>query len=108
MQLARVIGSVVSTQKIPGLQGIKMLVLQPLDSSGKDVGQPLISVDSVGAGVGETVFYAKSKEGAMTLTDPTVCADAGAAAAARVGELFAVHVIPRPHDDVEMILPHKD
>lgn len=79
MQLARVIGSVVSTQKIPGLQGIKMLVLQPLDSSGKDVGQPLISVDSVGAGVGETVFYAKSKEGAMTLTDPSVCADAGIA-----------------------------
>ncbi len=34
--------------------------------------------------------------------------DAGAAAAARVGELFAVHVIPRPHDDVELILPHKD
>ena len=33
--------------------------------------------------------------------------DAGAAAAARVGELFAVHVIPRPHDDVELILPQK-
>lgn len=31
--------------------------------------------------------------------------DAGAAAAKRVGELFAVHVIPRPHDDVEAILP---
>jgi ethanolamine utilization protein EutM len=31
--------------------------------------------------------------------------DAGAAAAKRVGELVSVHVIPRPHDDVEMILP---
>jgi ethanolamine utilization protein EutM len=31
--------------------------------------------------------------------------DAGAAAAKRVGELISVHVIPRPHDDVEMILP---
>jgi len=31
--------------------------------------------------------------------------DAGAAAAQRVGELIAVHVIPRPHPDVEMILP---
>jgi len=31
--------------------------------------------------------------------------DAGAAAAKRVGELFSVHVIPRPHDDVEKILP---
>ena len=33
--------------------------------------------------------------------------DAGAAAAKRIGELVSVHVIPRPHDDVEMILPQK-
>jgi ethanolamine utilization protein EutM len=32
--------------------------------------------------------------------------DAGASAAKRVGELVSVHVIPRPHSDVEMILPH--
>ena len=32
--------------------------------------------------------------------------DAGAAAAERVGELVSIHVIPRPHQDVEMILPH--
>ena len=31
--------------------------------------------------------------------------DAGAAAAARVGEVVSVHVIPRPHDEVELILP---
>ncbi len=31
--------------------------------------------------------------------------DAGAAAAEKVGELISVHVIPRPHNDVEMILP---
>ena len=31
--------------------------------------------------------------------------DAGAAAASRVGELVSVHVIPRPHEEVEMILP---
>ncbi len=34
--------------------------------------------------------------------------DAGAAAAQRVGELVSVHVIPRPHAEVELILPHKD
>ena len=33
--------------------------------------------------------------------------DAGAAAAKRIGELVSVHVIPRPHEDVEMILPSK-
>ena len=32
--------------------------------------------------------------------------DAGAAAAERVGELISVHVIPRPHEEVESILPH--
>ncbi|MCC6188305.1 MAG: hypothetical protein IT318_04695, partial [Anaerolineales bacterium] len=32
--------------------------------------------------------------------------DAGAAAAKRVGDLVSVHVIPRPHSDVETILPH--
>lgn len=34
--------------------------------------------------------------------------DAGAAAAGRIGELVSVHVIPRPHSDVEMILPHAE
>jgi len=33
--------------------------------------------------------------------------DAGAAAAKRVGELLSVHVIPRPHTDLDMILPHE-
>jgi ethanolamine utilization protein EutM len=33
--------------------------------------------------------------------------DAGAAAAKRIGELVSIHVIPRPHADVEMILPQK-
>ncbi len=32
--------------------------------------------------------------------------DAGAAAAKRIGELVSVHVIPRPHENVEMILPN--
>ncbi len=77
MQLAKVIGSVVCTRKLANLEGIKMVVMQPLDSSGKEAGSPLVGVDIIGAGVGETVFYAKSKEGAMTLPDPTVCADAG-------------------------------
>lgn len=34
--------------------------------------------------------------------------DAGAAAAEKVGELVSVHVIPRPHSDVELILPKRD
>ena len=34
--------------------------------------------------------------------------DAGSAAAQKVGELISVHVIPRPHAEVELILPHKE
>ena len=34
--------------------------------------------------------------------------DAGAAAAQRIGELISVHVIPRPHEDVELILPQPE
>ena len=47
---------------------------------------------------------------AMVRGDVAACkaaTDAGAAAAQRVGELVSVHVIPRPHGDVEMILPQK-
>ncbi|MBI1855375.1 MAG: BMC domain-containing protein, partial [Chloroflexi bacterium] len=55
--------------------------------------------------------YAKVGSGFVTVTvrgdvgAVKAATDAGAAAAKRVGELASVHVIPRPHADVEMILP---
>lgn len=77
MQLAKVIGSVVATCKDELLIGVKLLVIQPVDSSGKNEGSPLVAVDTVGAGYGELIFFAKSKEGAMPLPNPNACADAG-------------------------------
>ena len=77
MHLARVIGSLVATEKDDRLKGIKLLVISPLTSSGQDHGSPLVAVDTIGAGFGETVFYARSKEGAMSLPIPDACADAG-------------------------------
>lgn len=77
MQIAKVIGSVVATCKDELLTGVKLLVIQPVDSSGKNEGAPLVAVDTVGAGFGELIFFAKSKEGAMALPNPTACADAG-------------------------------
>lgn len=56
MQLARIIGSVVSTEKLTSLEGTKLLVMQPIDSSGKDVGSPIVGVDTVGAGIGDLVL----------------------------------------------------
>ena len=53
MQLARVIGTVVATIKNDSLEGRKLLVVQTLDKDLEPAGQPMVAVDSVGAGVGE-------------------------------------------------------
>ena len=65
MQLARVIGEVVATMKDANLDGIKLLVLQPLSASGEPSGRTLVALDSVGAGVGENVFCVRGREAAF-------------------------------------------
>ena len=56
MQIARVVGTVVSTQKNRKLEGAKLLLVQPLTLDGRPRGVALIAIDSVGAGVGERVL----------------------------------------------------
>ena len=65
MQLAAVIGEVVATVKDPNLVGTKMLVLQPLAADGQPAGRTLVALDSVGAGVGERVFFVRGREAAF-------------------------------------------
>ena len=62
MQLARVIGDVVATRKDENLSGITLLVVQPLTPERQPAGRPLVVVDSIGAGVGEEVFFVRGKE----------------------------------------------
>ena len=62
MHIARVIGDVVVTRKDENLHGIKLLLVQPLTPQNEPSGRPLVAVDSVGAGVGETVFFVRGKE----------------------------------------------
>jgi microcompartment protein CcmK/EutM len=62
MQIARVIGDVVATFKDPGLAGLKLLVLQPLDPARQPQGRALVAADAAGAGVGEIVFFVRGKE----------------------------------------------
>ena len=57
-------------------------------------------IGKVHVGVGIVTVMLRGDEGAFK-----AATDAGAAAASRVGDLVSVHVIPRPHDDVEYILP---
>jgi ethanolamine utilization protein EutN len=77
MHLARVIGDVVATRKEPSYEGIALLVIQPLLPDGSDSGRPLVAVDSVGAGVGERVFFVRGKEASFPFHPREVAADAG-------------------------------
>ena len=61
----------------------------------------LIGKQQVGAGL--VTVMVRGDVGAVK-----AATDAGAAAAENVGELISVHVIPRPHSEVEVILPHKE
>ena len=77
MQLARVIGDVVATRKEPSFEGVKLLLVQPVALDGSDTGRPLVAVDSVGAGVGEHVFFVRGKEASFPFYPLEVPADAG-------------------------------
>jgi microcompartment protein CcmK/EutM len=80
MQLARVIGNVVSTVKNTTLEGRKLLVIQTLDGNLRGVGKPLVAIDSVGAGVGELVFWCRGKEASFPFVGsdvPTDCTIVG-------------------------------
>jgi ethanolamine utilization protein EutN len=77
MHLARVIGDVVATRKEPAYEGVALLVIQPLLPDGSDTGRPLVAVDSVGAGVGERVFFVRGKEASFPFHPTEVPADAG-------------------------------
>ena len=76
MQLARVLGEVVSTMKDPNLAGLKLLVLQPIAASGEAAGRTLVALDSVGAGVGENVFFVRGREAAFPFYPVEAPADA--------------------------------
>ena len=80
MQIARVIGTVVSTVKNESLQGRKILLVQTLDAELNDRGKPMVALDAVGAGVGELVFWCRGKEAAFPFKrdeTPTDCTIVG-------------------------------
>lgn len=80
MQLARVIGTVVATIKNESLAGRTLLVIQTLNKDLEPQGKAMVAVDSVGAGVGELVFWCRGKEASFpfkrgdTPTDCTIVA----------------------------------
>lgn len=76
MQLARVIGTVVATVKNESLAGRKLLIVQTLDAKLQPKGKPIVALDSIGAGVGELVFWCRGKEASFPFKredTPTDC-----------------------------------
>jgi ethanolamine utilization protein EutN len=77
MQLGQIIGDVVSTRKDATLEGLKLLVVQPLTPQREPAGRALVAVDAVGAGVGEFVFFVRGKEASCPFYPVEAAVDAG-------------------------------
>ena len=73
--------------------------IEAADAMVKSANVQLVGKEQVGGGL--VTVMVRGDVGAVKSAT-----DAGAAAAEKVGELISVHVIPRPHNEVEMILPH--
>lgn len=69
MKIGRVTGTVVSTMKLESLEGIKLLLVQPLDDDMQNSGNPIVACDTVQAGSGDLVIYEGGREAALSLTN---------------------------------------
>ncbi len=67
MKLGKVIGRVVCTAKMESFEGVKLLLMQPIDENLKNTGDPIVACDTVQAGEGDVVFYESSKEASRAL-----------------------------------------
>lgn len=67
MQLGHVVGHAVATVKHPSMKGWRLLVVQMLTADGKEDGEPVLVIDSLGAGVGMRVLASNEGSGARQL-----------------------------------------
>ena len=76
MQLARVIGTVVATMKAPNMDGLRLLIVQPLTRGLEPVGQPVVAADALDtAGPGQLVFIVGAREAAEAMPNSFVPVD---------------------------------
>jgi microcompartment protein CcmK/EutM len=66
MQLCKVVGTVVATRKEPSLDGLKLMVVRPVDTDGRETGGFVVAADAVGAGPGEYVLVAAGSSARQT------------------------------------------
>jgi len=67
MFFANIVGTIWATRKDENLKSFKLQLIQPLNAKREKVGAPLIAVDTVGAGPGETVYYVTAREAIIPL-----------------------------------------
>ena len=76
MQLARVTGTLVASVKADGLEGVKLLIVQPLDRHEREDGDPVVAADGVHmAGPGELVYVVSAREASQALPNSFVPVD---------------------------------
>src|SRR3989442_949531 len=74
MILAKVVGTVVATQKDPSMEGLRLMLVQPVDMDGKAAGAHVVAVDAVGSGPGEYVLFCTGSSARQTrVTDKRPC-----------------------------------
>jgi len=91
MYLGKVIGTVVATRKYEGIEGLKLLVVQPLSHDRSPRGTAVVAVDTVNAGPDEIVFLVASREASQALENTFVPVDA-----AVIGIVDAIDLEVRP------------
>ena len=67
MYFGKVIGNVWATKKYEAMFSLKMMIVQPMSAEQENLGEPIIAVDTVGAGPGETVIYITASEAVIPL-----------------------------------------
>lgn len=78
MLLGKIVGTAVATIKAPGLEGIKLLIVQPLDKNQQPIGNLQVAADATQAGVGDLVFMVRAREAALALEESFVPVDLAA------------------------------
>src|SRR6478672_7495669 len=102
MYLGRVVGCVWCTAKDSNLDGMRMLVVQPLTPELENTGKRLICTDSTGAGAGELVYWVRGKEASFPFhpAEPPV----DTTVVGIVDEVHVKRLLPAP---VEVPVPAK-
>ena len=67
MFLGKVIGNVWATRKYQALKNMKLMFVQPMNANYEETDEPIVAVDTVGAGPGEVIFYITASEAVIPL-----------------------------------------